>query len=215
MRGTRVKKPAVFLVPKFTYHDVGQLNRSIKSRSVEDRFIDIEQADRHKGIIIEVSEQFGLAVFVSMQQETVAEHLSEDEFDRSIHRVDTCGRIEGFDRLGESRKRQAVPCGDDFFVTEGFDAFLTLGEKFLLRIGDERVDLRAILAEQLTRLFDRQYRMKNIFLFEISLIADIINAAENLAVLCPDQTADFVGCPNKEFPFYSFAVGILGRMEST
>ena len=56
--------------------------------------------------------------------------------------------------------------------------------------------------------------MKNIFTFEISLLADVVHAAENLAVFFAEEPIDFISRPDKKLSFFAFAVGILSRVKA-
>ena len=55
--------------------------------------------------------------------------------------------------------------------------------------------------------------MQDIFFFEVSLLADIVDAAENFTGLCAEEPVNFIGSPDEEFPFLALAIGILSRVK--
>ena len=119
-----------------------------------------------------------------------------------------------FDRRSEPGKRQTVPGSNDLFIAKRFDPLFPLGEKFSFCFGDERFDHRFFFPEIFRRLLDGQDRMQDIFFFEISLVTDIVDAAENFTGLCAEQSANFIGSPNEEFTFLALAIGILSRIKT-
>ena len=56
--------------------------------------------------------------------------------------------------------------------------------------------------------------MQDIFFFEVSLLADVVDAAKNFASLGAKDSIHFIGSPNEKFSFLALAVGILSRVEA-
>src|SRR5215467_15571287 len=57
--------------------------------------------------------------------------------------------------------------------------------------------------------------MENVLALEVSEIADIVDASENLTRFVAENFIDFLGGPDEEFAFFSFAISVLGCIKST
>ena len=55
--------------------------------------------------------------------------------------------------------------------------------------------------------------MENAFVFEISWLADVVHAAENLRVFFAEQSLYFIFSPNEKLSFLAFAVGVLSGIK--
>src|ERR1044071_2047386 len=208
MRFAGVEKSRPFIIRKLADEHFSQLPSAAQQGPVEKRFIEIQQTDRQEGVVVQVSQQLRLTVFIRVQQETLAKHLVKDKFHRPPRGVDTGGIPGNPDRGGQPGKRQTVPRGDNFIIAKRLDPLLPLGKKFFFGIDDQLFDDRRLRAKIFASLLDTQDRVQDFFLLEISRFRDVVNAAKSLAGLIAEHSGYLIGSPDEKFSFFTLAVGV-------
>ena len=209
-----IEEPAVGLVPELAHHGPRQGLGPLQQLGLVGRLEQVQQAGDQEGVVVEIAKQLGLPVLVRVQQQPLVEHPREDE----IHGPgaglpDARVAGDGVGR-GHARQHQAVPGDDDLLVAKGLDPLLALLEEARPGAGQHALDLLLVLLEILRRLLDRQDGVQDVLALEVAEIRDIVETAEDLAVLLAEELQDLLTGPHEELALLPLAVGVLGGVEA-
>src|SRR5207249_4179858 len=121
---------------------------------------------------------------------------------------------------------QAVPAREDLLIAQGLDPALAHFQQLAARLGDESFPLPLMTHCSLRSngcpggMGGGEYdpavgvdQVGNVLALEVAVVRDVIDAAEDLAQIGPQDSLDLRLIPDKILALVPFAVGVLRRIE--
>src|ERR1043166_120792 len=121
------KKAALPVVFELRQQRIGESARELQIGAAELRLQRFDQRIEHESVVVEVSIEMGLAVFMGGEQAAVAPHRLPHEVERPLRGLQPVWTIEYVSGAQHALGHQRIPAAQNLFVAAGPHALLACG----------------------------------------------------------------------------------------